>query len=198
MSSAKKQLLPGETIVTLVHQHPIVLLKPIMLVVLVAIVCGFLSYYVNPWFMLVLLVPLAYLFWKITVRNAKEYVVTDHRVIKQEGVFSKSSFDASLDKINNVFHEQSILGRICKFGTVGLETASEQGTTVFDFIPDPVQFKNNLVCQRETYRRSLSLPNTNAPQDVPRMLDELASLRDRNVISSEEFESKKKALLDKI
>ena len=198
MSFTKKQLLPGETVVALVHQHPVVLLKPILLVVLVAIVCGFLSYYASPWFLLILLAPLAYLFGKVVARNAKEYVVTDHRVVKQEGVFSKSSFDASLDKINNVFHEQSMLGRVFKFGTVGLETASEQGTTVFDFIPDPVRFKNNVVRQRETYRRSYASQNTNAPQDVPRILDELASLRDRNIISSEEFESKKKSLLDKI
>jgi uncharacterized membrane protein YdbT with pleckstrin-like domain len=198
MSFTKKQLLPGETIVTLVHQHPIVLLKPTLVVVMVAIVCAALSYYVNPWIMLVSIAPLAYLLGKIAVRSAKEYIVTDHRVVKQEGLFSKSSFDASLDKINNVFHEQSFIGRIFRYGTVGLETASEQGTTVFDYIPDPVQFKSNIVSQRETYRRSFNLHNMNVPQDVPRMLGELASLRDRNIISSEEFESKKKSLLDKI
>jgi uncharacterized membrane protein YdbT with pleckstrin-like domain len=198
MSFTKKQLLPGENIVALVRPHAIVLLKPILLVVLAAIVCLYLSYYASPWFLLVLLAPLAYLVGKIAARNSKEYIVTDHRVVRQEGVFSKSSFDASLDKINNVFHEQSLLGRIFRFGTVGLETASEQGTTVFRLIPDPVRFKNSVVRQRENYRRSFNLPNTNAPQDVPRMLDELASLRDRNIISSEEFESKKKALLEKI
>jgi uncharacterized membrane protein YdbT with pleckstrin-like domain len=198
MSFTKKHLLPGETIITLVHPHPVVLLKPILLVILVAVVCGYLFYYASPWFLLILLAPLAYLFGKIVVRNSQEYIVTDHRVVRQEGILSKSSFDASLDKINNVFHEQSLLGRIFKFGTVGLETASEQGTTVFDLIPDPVQFKNNVVRQCETYRRSFNLPDANAPQDVPRMLNELASLRDRNIISSEEFESKKKSLLDKI
>lgn len=198
MSFTKKQLLPGEIIIICVHQHPVVLLKPILLVILVGIVLVILFPYVSEWFMLVLLAPLAYLLGKIAIRNAKEYVVTDHRVVKQDGLFSKSSFDASLDKINNVFHEQSFWGRIFKFGTVGLETASEQGTTIFDHIPDPVQFKNSIVRQRETYRRSFDLSNASSSQDVPRLLNELASLRDRHIISSEEFESKKKSLLDKI
>jgi uncharacterized membrane protein YdbT with pleckstrin-like domain len=198
MSFTKKQLLPGETVVALVHQHPVVLLKPFLLVVLVAVLCGALYYFYSPWFMLLLLAPIVYLLGKIAARNAKEYIVTDHRVVKQEGLFSKSSFDASLDKINNVFHQQSFIGRIFRYGTVGLETASEQGTTIFDYIPNPVQFKNNVVRQRETYRRSPGSSGVNLPQDVPRLLDELASLRDRNIISNEEFESKKKSLLDKI
>jgi uncharacterized membrane protein YdbT with pleckstrin-like domain len=144
------------------------------------------------------LAPLAYLLWEIAVRHGREFIVTDHRIVKQEGVFSISSFDASLDKINNVFHEQDLLGRILKYGTVGIETASEQGTTIFDHIPSPVEFKNNIVRQRETYRRSSNPHSADIQQDIPRMLEDLASLRDRNIISSEEFEAKKKALLDKI
>jgi uncharacterized membrane protein YdbT with pleckstrin-like domain len=198
MSFTKKQLLPGETLITLVHQHPVVLLRPILLNVVAAAVCAALSYYVRLWLLLFLLAPLAYLLWEIAVRQGREFIVTDHRVVKQEGVFSISSFDASLDKINNVFHEQSLLGRIFKYGTVGLETASEQGTTIFNYIPSPVEFKNNVVRQRESYRRSAGLSTADTPQNVPRMLEELASLRDRDIISREEFESKKKSLLDKI
>lgn len=127
MSFTKKQLLPGEVLITLVHQHPIVLFRPVLLTILAAAVCGALSYYVRPWLLLFLLAPLAYLFWEIAVRQGREYIVTDHRVVKQEGVFSISSFDASLDKINNVFHQQSLLGRIFKYGTVGLEIGQRAG-----------------------------------------------------------------------
>jgi hypothetical protein len=124
--------------------------------------------------------------------------VTDHRVVKQDGVFSISSFDASLDKINNVFHEQTLMGRVFKYGTVGLETASEQGTTVFEFIPRPVDFKGKIVRQREMYRSVAGIEAGSPRQDIPRMIEDLASLRDKGILTPQEFEEKKKALLEKM
>jgi uncharacterized membrane protein YdbT with pleckstrin-like domain len=119
--------------------------------------------------------------------------------VKQEGVFSITSFDAPLDKINNVFHEQNLIGRIFKYGNVGLETASEQGTTMFFHVPDPVGFKNCIVHQREVYSSSSAdREGTAAKEDIPRLIEDLASLRARNIISAEEFDAKKRTLLDKI
>lgn len=199
MSFTKEQLLPGESLITLAHQHPIVLLRPILInivsiAVLVALAVSVRQY----WLVIFYLVPSIYLLWEILVWRSREYVVTDHRVVKQDGVFSITSFDASLDKINNVFHEQNLLGRLFKYGTVGLETASEQGTTVFEYIPRPVDFKGKIVRQREMYRSVAGLQATGSRQDIPRMLEDLASLRDRGIITPQEFEEKKKVLLDKI
>jgi len=70
------------------------------------------------------------------------YILTDRRVVKREGAFSTSSFDVPLNKINNVFRQQSFLGRLFRYGQVCLETASEQGTTIFDFLWRPLDFKN--------------------------------------------------------
>lgn len=199
MSFTKEQLLPGESLITLAHQHPIVLLRPILInivsiAVLVALAVSVRQY----WLVIFYLVPSIYLLWEILVWRSREYVVTDHRVVKQDGVFSITSFDASLDKINNVFHEQNLLGRLFKYGTVGLETASEQGTTVFEYIPRPVDFKGKIVRQREMYRSVAGLQATGSRQDIPRMLEDLASLRDKGIITPQEFEEKKKVLLDKI
>jgi uncharacterized membrane protein YdbT with pleckstrin-like domain len=205
MSFTKKQLLPGEQLISLEHQHLIVLLKPILLNILCAVVLFILSYglrsYWNMsyWIMALLLIPLGILLWDIMVRNGREYIVTDRRVVRNEGVFSTSSFDAPLDKINNVFHEQTLMGRMFKYGRVGLETASEQGTTSFDYIPHPVEFKNCIVRQREINKSPAGVPvAVQATQNVAQLLDELAGLRDRNVITPAEFEAKKKSILDKI
>jgi uncharacterized membrane protein YdbT with pleckstrin-like domain len=205
MSFTKKQLLPDEQLICLQHQHVIVLLKPILLSIVCAVVLSILSYGLRSywsmsyWIMSLCLIPLGVLLWNIMVRNGREYIVTDRRVVRNEGVFSSSSFDAPLDKINNVFHEQSLMGRMFKYGRVGLETASEQGTTIFDHIPHPVEFKNCIVRQREVSKGSGNAPiAVQATQNVAQLLDDLARLRDRNVITQEEFEAKKKALLDKI
>jgi uncharacterized membrane protein YdbT with pleckstrin-like domain len=199
MSFSKDQLLPGEQLIIQVHQHWLVLLRPILLNIATLVVFAGISWASGrPVFLAFQIFPLAFLGWEFLVWKNREFVLTDHRVVKQEGVFSISSFDASLDKINNIFHEQSFAGRMLKYGSVGLETASEQGTTVFDFIADPVNFKNSIVQQRELYKSMADKLSSQPGASIPRMIDELASLRDRGLITGEEFESKKKSLLAKL
>ncbi len=202
MSFTKNQLLPDEQLVMLARQHSIILFRPILLNVVCLAVLGSLTYFYPQyaWVLLLDLIPISMLLWALLVRKNREFIITDRRVVRNEGVFSVSSFDAPLDKINNVFHEQTLWGRIFKYGRVGLETASEQGTTIFDLIPNPVEFKNCIVRQRDRARPVVPLVQTagSTRQDIPRLLDDLAALRDRNIISAEEFEQKKKALLDKL
>jgi uncharacterized membrane protein YdbT with pleckstrin-like domain len=199
MSFTKEQLLPGETVVMLARQHPLVLFRPVLLnIIVLALLIG-LSYVArNAWLLAFFAVPLIYFLWEFLVWRKREYILTDRRVVKQEGVLSISSFDAPLDKINNVFHQQTLMGRLFKYGEVGLETASEQGTTIFDFLSRPLEFKNCIVNQRELCKADSNSTYKITQSSVPRLLEELASLRDRNIISSAEFEEKKRTLLNKI
>jgi len=198
MSFSKEQLLPGETMIILARQHWLVLFRPALLnLISLAVLIGIAYYSGRIWFLAFFLAPLIYLFWEYLAWHRREYVLTDRRVVKQEGVFSTSSFDAPLDKINNVFHNQSFMGRIWKYGDVGLETASEQGTTVFDFLSRPLDFKNEIVRQREMYNAS-SRPGAAQQKSIPQLIDELASLRDRGIITESEFQEKKRALLEKM
>jgi Bacterial PH domain/Short C-terminal domain len=200
VSFVENQLLPDEEVVLLTHQHPMVLFWPILINIAAAAVVVALAFTLAVyWFLFFYLGPLLLLLWEVLVRHKKEYIITTRRVVKQQGIFSVSSFDASLDKINNIFHEQSLWGRILGYGNVRLETASEHGITVFHLIPDPLAFKNCIVQQRELYRSSqMGSLGSVRREDVPRMLDELASLRDRNVITAAEFDEKKKDLLARL
>jgi uncharacterized membrane protein YdbT with pleckstrin-like domain len=200
MSFSKHQLLPGENLILLSRQHMLALVKPMLLtLILLAIVAALYVYLVQKeWILLFCLIPIAFLVLRVSDWKQREYILTNRRVVKQEGVFSVSSFDAPLDKINNVFHQQSFMGRIFKYGNVGLETASEQGTTIFSFLSRPLDFKNSLVHQRELYIGINNSANTTQLQNIPKLLEELASLRERNIITAEEFQEKKKNLLEKI
>jgi hypothetical protein len=199
MSFTKKQLLPGEKLIILARQHPLILFRPILInVIAIAILIGISIYSGNLWFLAFYLAPLLYFLWEFIAWHKREYVLTDHRVVKQEGVLSISSFDAPLDKINNVFHKQSLMGRLLNYGEVGLETASEQGTTIFDFLSHPLDFKNCIVRQREIGRTDFFSSVGNLQPSIPQMLEDLASLRDRNIITESEFQEKKRALLEKI
>lgn len=184
--------------VILTHQHALVLIKPILLNIFMDSVIVGLFYFVFPEQPLILVLtvfPAMILMWQALVRSRKEYIITNRRVVKQEGVFNVKSFDASLDKINNIFHEQNLWGRMLGYGDVGLETASEQGTSVFHFIPNPLAFKNAVIEQREAYKHA---PSGSKQTDIPQMLDQLARLRNEKVITEAEFEQKKKKLLDQI
>ena len=199
MSFTKGQLLPGETLVILARQHALTLFWPVFLNILaLALLIGISFYSQNAWFMALDLIPLIYLVWKYLAWHGKEYILTDRRVVKQEGVFNISSFDATLDKINNIYHQQSFVGRLLGYGEVRLETASEQGTTVFDFLPGPVEFKNAIVHQRELHQADLRTTVTHPQVSVPQLIEDLASLRDRRIITESEFQEKKRALLEKL
>ncbi len=206
MPFTKEHLMPGENLILLDRQHPLVLLRPILwniaaLVVLITIpyLLSHSGYSEEVWSILGLyIIPLLYLIWKIMAWRRMEYILTDRRVVKQEGVFSISSFDAPLDKINNVFHQQTFMGRLLKYGEVGLETASEQGTTIFDFISRPLDFKNAIVHQREMYNAGSRSSGEPSRSTVPQLIQELASLRDQNIITESEFQQKKKSLLEKL
>jgi uncharacterized membrane protein YdbT with pleckstrin-like domain len=199
MSFTKEQLLPGETLIVLARQHPLVLFWPVLLNLIALAFLIVLSFYSNnAWLLALYLAPLAYFFWEFLEWKRREYILTDRRVVKQEGVLSTSSYDASLDKINNVFHRQSLMGKLLNYGQVGLETASEQGITVFEFLSRPLDFKSCIVRQRELYRSDFGSAGIRTQQSIPQLIEELASLRDQNIISEAEFQEKKRILLEKI
>src|SRR4029450_2096679 len=75
----------------------------------------------------------------------KVYVVTNLRVMKLEGIFSKSHRDASLDKINDLVMTQSLAGRMLGYGDLQILTANEASGMTFHQIHDPVEFKRQVL-----------------------------------------------------
>ncbi|MBI1745689.1 MAG: PH domain-containing protein [Acidobacteria bacterium] len=204
MAFTSEHLQTGEEIIAAANPHMITLSGPIVTVLAGLVLCIVGAVLSKPslpngpwWFLLAWLPFLLYLLWKIKVRTSEQYIITTHRVIKHEGIFTKSSFDASLDKINNIFYSQTVAGRLLKYGSVGLETASEDGTTYFSYIPNPIRFKNIILEAREEYLRRRNQPIA-LKEDIPAMLEKLGKLRADQVISEEEFQESKKKLLGKL
>src|SRR6185295_19218901 len=69
----------------------------------------------------------AVLGWKLLVLRANEFVLTNHRVLRNTGILNRQSMDSRLDKINNIEHRQTLWGRLVGFGDVEIDTASETG-----------------------------------------------------------------------
>jgi uncharacterized membrane protein YdbT with pleckstrin-like domain len=133
-----------------------------------------------------------YIWW----RN-KVYVVTNLRVMKLEGVLSKSHRDASLDKINDLVMSQSIGGRILGYGDLEVLTANEASAMIFHKLSDPVGFKRQVLQVRTT--EMADGPGLGASAGDPiAQIQRLGELRAQGVLTEEEFAAKKKALMDRI
>lgn len=145
------------------------------------------------------LILLILILWKLMVLRSYEHVLTNQRMIQQTGVFHKRSMDAPLDKVNNVEHWQTLWGRILGYGDVEIDTASEHGATRFKDIARPLEFKSAIVAATEAYRSRRFAPAAPAaaPSGAERMR-QLKALLDDGLISQEEFEMKRRKLLEEI
>jgi membrane protein YdbS with pleckstrin-like domain len=160
---------------------------------------------------LVLLLALVFPFWRIAVSILnwwnEQYVITNRRVIQLEGIINKHSIDSSLEKVNDVVLTQSAVGRMLNYGDVEILTASEMGVNLFRRIAHPVKFKTQMLNQKEglgeldvfegRVRRVLS-EEAPAGRDIPELIAELDELRQKGIITNEEFQAKKDALLAKL
>jgi uncharacterized membrane protein YdbT with pleckstrin-like domain len=84
-----------------------------------------------------------------------EIVVSDRRVIRISGIFSKEVIDYSLDAITDLRLRQSWLGRIFDYGDVDVLTASEVAARpreTFPVVAHPIAFTHAVQEQRERRR----------------------------------------------
>ena len=170
---------------------------------LVFLVCGAIS------LMILISALLDYLRW-----NNEEYIITDQRVIQVRGIFNKDVIDSSLDKINDIELRQSWIGRIFDFGDIEILTASDIGVNAMRRIGHPINFKRAMLEAKQNhsrgfgyfdpqaiaaYTRPAPAANQSATRpDIEQTLQKLADLRDQGILSSEEFETKKRELLSRI
>jgi len=150
--------------------------------------------------LLIVSIILDYLRW-----NSDQFLLTDRRVIQLSGVLNKQVIDSSLDKINDVALSQSWLGRIFDYGDIQVLTGADDAVNRMDGIAHPLAFKRAMTEAKAQYDQGYGyldpaalVPYVQSPQDIQVVLSELATLRDRGILSSDEFEAKKRELLSRI
>jgi membrane protein YdbS with pleckstrin-like domain len=207
--AVEDHLQAGETIVFRAHPSRIGLVPPVALAI-VAAIAGLLVYHGigNQIALLVagaiVVVALLSALAGLVRLRSNEYILTTHRLIEQYGILSKRSVDSYLSKINNVEHSQSLWGRIFGFGDVMVDTASKDGVTVFPRIAQPVEFKRAVLAACEAYRGAgpaLAIPGAAPGAATPsgaERLRQLKALLDDGLISAEEYEAKRKQLVNEL
>lgn len=140
------------------------------------------------------LASLGWLGWRWVWWTNKVYLVTNHRVMKLEGVLAKSHGDASLDKINDMQLSQGLAARMFGYGDLAIATANEAASVTYHFLKDPVEFKRKALIAREAARPAAGP----AESDPVAQLERLAALREKGAVTQEEFEAAKARLLGQL
>ncbi len=133
--------------------------------------------------------------WRDFIRRANDFVLTNHRIIQEIGVLSRRSIDSRLDKINNVEHRQTLVGRLLSYGDVEIDTASQAGISVFRNVSHPLELRNAILAAAEQYRSSGRPPLAPAPPSGAERMRQLKALFDDGIISREEYEAKRQELM---
>lgn len=79
---------------------------------------------------------------------AEDYVITNRRVMKVEGLLKKRSADSSLEKINDAVLEQSVFGRMLGYGDLDILTANEQSVDRYRMLAEAQTFKRTMLDQK--------------------------------------------------
>ena len=92
---------------------------------------------------------LAALYWTATAwfhRWTTETDVTNMRVVHKTGFIKRRTFEMSLDKVESVDVNQSILGRILNYGSVTVRGVGEGAETI-DMIASPLEFRSHITAR---------------------------------------------------
>jgi len=194
----RKLLGDTEQVILDFHPHWVALVKPIGWTVLwvVGLLAGL--FFIDSYRLYVFLgaivawavtAGMGFLRWRTT-----EYVLTTERLITRQGIVSKSGREIPLERVNDISFRQTVLERLVGSGDLVVESAGEQGQEPFVNIPRPSLVQNEIYRQMEENqtRHARGGPVT---ASIPQQIEELARLRDRGIISGDEFEAKKADLL---
>ena len=155
--------------------------------------------------------------------SAQDYVITNRRVLKVDGVLNKHAGDSSLEKINDAILDQNLLGRLLGYADLNILTAAEDSKIDdYHMLARPTEFKRemlnakNLLDDEAAHRlptppvgaaiaaQPAAAPPPAAPQaaadpaSVTRTLAELKTLVDQGALTQEEYDAKKADLLGRL
>src|ERR1700745_479460 len=145
--NVNKYLLPHERQVISVHQHPAVLIRPIVEVLIGLAIVGWVSSSIAHgnntvilviWILWALL--LLRLLWKVFDWSENYFVLTSQRLLLSEGVLTHKVNMMPLAKVTDMSFQRSPMGRLLGYGEFIVESAGqEQALNRVDYLPYPEQ-----------------------------------------------------------
>ena len=162
-------LMDGEHVLYRTRQHPLgrivaarwgIVMVGVAIAALLAIFIG------NPggtlreilgWVTLALLIiGAADIVWIYLHWWAEDYVITNRRILKVEGLFNKRAADSSLEKINDAILEQSVFGRMFDWGDLKVLTAAEENADDYHLLHHAPTFKKTMLLAKQDIEDELA------------------------------------------
>jgi uncharacterized membrane protein YdbT with pleckstrin-like domain len=150
MNYVRKVLQPGERVAYSTGPHWLVYGWAIFLAAL-AVALAILSQFIDPTFTLIPLIAAAVIAaaaliaWipAFLVRTTTELAVTSRRIIYKTGLVRRHTVEISLDKVESVNVDQTVLGRALGYGSVTIHGTGSRLEPLRD-ITDPITFRNHV------------------------------------------------------
>lgn len=114
-------------------------------------------------FVFVVFVIRPFLYWVTT-----QYVFTNRRIIVRSGLVARHGRDMPLSKVNNVSFDVSVPGRLLNYGTLTIDSASDEALIIND-VPsvEQIQREVNRLHEEDDERRRSRLASEMAPAPQP-------------------------------
>ncbi len=140
----------------------------------------------------------AYMRWRFTL-----FVLTTDRLITRSGVIAKNSKEIPLERINDVTFTQSIVERMLGAGDLLLDSSGDLGPARITAVQKPEEVQLLIYKESEKNENRMRMPvmpglQSHREPTIPEQIEALARLREQGTLSDEEFESKKRELLDRM
>lgn len=133
--------------------------------------------------------------YHIVIYLTQKLILTPTHVVIKTGVFGSNEHEIPYRMINSISVKQGVWGKSFGFGTIAIMAGNDSSGLPFKGVDKPQEIKN------EINRRIAKLHESPAPSQSTsktpyEQLEKLAELRDKGVITSEDYEAKKKQLLE--
>jgi hypothetical protein len=171
----------------------------------------------------VIVAGLLFFAWRWWHWTTDEYIITNRRLLKVEGIVNKRSADSNLEKINDAILDENFLGRILDYGDLDILTAAEVAVDKYRMLNHAKSFKKEMLTAKHaledghSYSDVASPPlmasvaaaapaaasqghsgQAETPEEVTQALVQLATLRDSGAITPADYEAKKQELLGRL
>jgi uncharacterized membrane protein YdbT with pleckstrin-like domain len=198
----KTQLKKEEKVILETRPHWMTMAIPFLIVLATTIVVIAIHH-----LLFLILIAVGFFLYKMFERNNNIWVVTNLRVIDEYGLFSTNAKESPLDKINNISYSQTFWGKILGYGNVQIQTAAEIGSTTYLMVDHPKKLKDTITNMQEEYKdnlikrqaKELATSITDAQggkADVTSELEKLFELKQKGIITEEEFNAGKAKILN--
>ena len=198
MPYPERLLSPGERVETEFRPHWKVLITPVALLVLAIVIAFVIGSLIDGTLGLILAILAvvlgivagikAWFHWLFT-----KYIITNERLIIREGLIARKGKEIPLERIDNVSFSQTVGERILRSGDLIIESAGEGGQSLYSDIPKPEDTQSMIYQIREARMMALEGKGTVSAADE---IAKLSNLWKEGILTDEEFESKKRKLLD--